>query len=118
MKKLIALLLALTMALSLAACGAKDEAPAATTAAAQAEAGAEAPAETEAAPEKVTLNVAYMPNYASLWSVLTAMDKGFFEEEGLEIKLWEFADGPSEIAAMEGGSIDLAYIGQIGRAHV
>ncbi len=111
MKKLIALLLALTMALSLAACGAKDEAPAATTAAAQAEAGAEAPAETEAAPEKVTLNVAYMPNYASLWSVLTAMDKGFFEEEGLEIKLWEFADGPSEIAAMEGGSIDLAYIG-------
>lgn len=111
MKKLIALLLALTMALSLAACGAKDEAPAATTAAPQANADTQAPAETEAAPEKVTLNVAYMPNYASLWSVLTAIDKGYFEEEGLEIKLWEFADGPSEIAAMEGGSIDLAYIG-------
>ena len=65
----------------------------------------------DAAPEKVELNVAYMPNYASLWSVLTGMDKGYFEEEGIEIKLWEFADGPSEIAAMEGGSIDLAYIG-------
>lgn len=63
------------------------------------------------AEETVKLNVAYMPNYASLWSVLTGIDQGFFAEEGLEIKLWEFADGPSEIAAMEGGSIDLAYIG-------
>ena len=36
----------------------------------------------DAAPEKVELNVAYMPNYASLWSVLTGMDKGYFEEEG------------------------------------
>lgn len=61
--------------------------------------------------ELTKLNVAYMPNYASLWSVLTGIDKGYFEEEGLEITLWEFADGPSEIAAMEGGSIDLAYIG-------
>ena len=52
-----------------------------------------------------------MPNYASLWSVLTGIDKGYFAEEGLEITLWEFADGPSEIGAMEGGSIDLAYIG-------
>ena len=63
------------------------------------------------AEETIELNVAYMPNYASLWSVLTGIDQGFFAEEGLEIKLWEFADGPSEIAAMEGGSIDIAYIG-------
>lgn len=42
---------------------------------------------------------------------MTGIDQGFFAEEGLEITLWEFADGPSEIAAMEGGSIDLAYIG-------
>lgn len=65
----------------------------------------------EDAPETVSLNVAYMPNYASLWSVLTGIDQGYFAEEGLDITLWEFADGPSEIAAMEGGSIDLAYIG-------
>ena len=112
MKKLIALLLALVMVLSLAACGAKDPAPAPTNAP-----QAETPKDdavvdpTEAPVETVKLNVAYMPNYASLWSVLTAMDKGYFAEEGLEITLWEFADGPSEIAAMEGGSIDLAYIG-------
>lgn len=109
MKKLIALLLALVMVLSLAACGEKQEAPTETKAAA---APTEAAAvETEPVVETVKLNVAFMPNYASLWSVLTAIDKGYFAEEGLEITLWQFADGPSEIAAMEGGSIDLAYIG-------
>lgn len=124
MKKFFALLLTAAMTLSLVACGGtKDETPADSAAVNEAadpapEAESEAPAEPEveeaeeAAPvETVKLNVAYMPNYASLWSVLTAMDQGFFEEEGLEITLWEFADGPSEIAAMEGGSIDLAYIG-------
>ena len=116
MKKLIAMLLALVMVMSLAACGAKEPAPAPTEAPkaeapAAPEAPKEEPAPTEAPVETVKLNVAYMPNYASLWSVLTAMDKGFFAEEGLEVTLWEFADGPSEIAAMEGGSIDLAYIG-------
>lgn len=113
MKKALALLLVLVMALSMAACGA-EKAPAETNAPVETQApavSAEAPAETEAPVETVKLNVAYMPNYASLWSVLTAMDQGFFAEENLEVTLWEFADGPSEIAAMEGGSIDLAYIG-------
>ncbi len=59
----------------------------------------------------IELSVAYMPNYASLWSVLTAVDQGYFEEEGLSVSLVEFADGPTIIAAMEGGSIDFGYIG-------
>lgn len=125
MKKFFALLLTTAMACSMIACGSAEEAPAANTAptedaapatteAEKTEPAAEpeaAPAEDTAPAETVKLNVAYMPNYASLWSVLTAMDQGYFAEEGLEITLWEFADGPSEIAAMEGGSIDLAYIG-------
>lgn len=53
-----------------------------------------------------------MPNYASLWGVLSTIEQGFFEEAGITIELTPFADGPSEIAAMEGGSIDLAYIGK------
>lgn len=61
--------------------------------------------------EEVSLNIAYMPNYAALWAVLTGIDQGYFEEEGLDLTLYEFADGPTEIAAMESGSIDLAYIG-------
>ena len=59
-----------------------------------------------------TLNIAYMPNYGSLWAVETAINKGYFEEEGLTINLVEFADGPTIIAAMESGSIDMGYIGQ------
>ncbi len=117
MKKFAALLLAMAMVLSLAACGSTDTAST-TSAAVQTEAAQETEAAavetTEAAVEEyepVTLNVAYMPNYASLWSILTAIDQGYFEEVGITIELWEFADGPSEIAAMEGGSIDLAYIG-------
>ncbi len=110
MKKLFALLLAVTMVLSMAACGSKAPEAKPTEAPAKAEGSAETQ-QAEAPVETVKLNVAYMPNYASLWSVLTAQDKGFFAEEGLDVTLWEFADGPSEIAAMEGGSIDIAYIG-------
>ena len=74
-----------------------------------------APAEEAAATESydpVTLNIAYMPNYGSLWSVLTAKEKGFFEEVGITVEMVEFADGPTIIAAMESGSIDIGYIGQ------
>ena len=33
------------------------------------------------------VNVAYMPNYASLWVVTTAKEKGYFEEQGIEVKM-------------------------------
>ena len=114
MKKLIAMLLALVMVLSLAACGASEPAP---TEAPKAEAPAapaapEAPAEPEApAVEPVTLNVAYMANWGSLWAVATADAKGFFAEEGITINMTQFEDGPSEIAAMKQGSMDVAFIG-------
>ncbi|MEE1036779.1 MAG: ABC transporter substrate-binding protein [Oscillospiraceae bacterium] len=111
MKKLIAMLLALVMVLSLAACGASE--PAATEAA-PADTQAAAPVETEAAApavEPVTLNVAYMANWGSLWAVATADAKGYFAEEGITINLTQFEDGPSEIAAMKQGSMDVAFIG-------
>ena len=59
----------------------------------------------------IELNVAYMPNYSSLCSVVSAIKTGAFEEEGLKVNLIEFADGPTIIAAMESGSIDIGYIG-------
>ena len=64
-----------------------------------------------ASAETIDLNIAYMPNYASLWSVVTGVNQGYFAEEGLNVKLVEFADGPTIIAAMESGSIDMVYIG-------
>ncbi len=94
MKKIIALIMAMVMILSLAACGEKapvDE------------------GNNEA--ETIKLNIGYMPNYGSLWSVTTAIEKGYFEEAGIEVTLWEFADGPTIINAMESGKIDMGYIG-------
>ena len=110
MKKMVALFVTLMMTVSLlAGCGNSKE----TTTTPEPKTTDVATNEPTQEPTKemVDLNVAYMPNYASLWAVLTGIDKGYFKEEGLNINLWEFADGPSEIAAMEGGSIDLAYIG-------
>lgn len=63
------------------------------------------------AAQNTPLNIAYMPNYASLWSVVTGVQMGYFAEEGFDVKLVEFADGPTIIAAMESGSIDMGYIG-------
>lgn len=70
-----------------------------------------AEASDEGSGELDTVNVAYMPNYASLWVVATADEKGYFEEEGIEVVMTKFDDGPTEIAAMESGSMDVAYIG-------
>ena len=88
MKKIIALIMAVAMMLSLVACGSK-------------------PAEDNT----IKLNIGYMPNYGSLWSVTTAIEKGYFAEAGIEVTLWEFADGPTIINAMESGTIDIGYIG-------
>lgn len=131
MKKVISILLTLALVATLTGCGSSPE-PATSTPAEETAATEEAPAE-EAAPveeeasaeeetpaeeaaeesyEPVTLNIAYMPNYGSLWSVLTAKEKGYFEEVGITVEMVEFADGPTIIAAMESGSIDIGYIGQ------
>ena len=99
MKKLFALLLAGAMALSMVACGGSEPAP------------APAPESGEPAVENVTLNVAYMPNWGSLWAVATADAKGFFAEEGITVNMTAFENGPTEIAAMESGAMDVAFIG-------
>ncbi len=57
------------------------------------------------------VRVAYMTNYASLCSVVAGIETGAFADQGIEIELVEFADGPTIIAAMESGSIDIGYIG-------
>lgn len=114
MKKLLATLMAAAMALSLAACGSTSSSAAqestSSEAAADSSATSEAAEETSTA-EPITLNIAYMPNYASLVEVVTADKMGYFADEGITVKLSQFQDGPTIIAAMENGSIDIGYIG-------
>ncbi len=112
MKKILSIVLILAMiTVMVVGCSPKavDTPPATTPDAPVTDGTPETPAEPVV--EKVTLNVAYMPNFGSLNSVVAGMEKGYFEEEGIEVKLVEFADGPTIIAAMESGSIDVGYIG-------
>ena len=107
-KKFLAMLLTVAMlGGALAACGGGETAstPSGNTG---------TPAGNSEAPtvETVDINVGYMPNYGGLWSLMTAKEKGFFEEEGLNVTLTQFEDGPTIIAAMENGSVNFGYIGQ------
>ena len=58
-----------------------------------------------------TVKVGYMPNYASNSAVIAGMYTGDFEDQGIKIELIEFADGPTIIAALESGSLEVGYIG-------
>ena len=110
MKKLIALLLVLVMVFALAACGNTAKPTESQTPATQAPA-TQAPESNEPTVEPVTLRIAYMPNWGALWAVSTAEAKGYFAEEGITLEMIPFEDGPTEIAAMESGNIDISYIG-------
>ncbi len=116
MKKLIALLLALVMVVGLVACGTTNP-PSTNTPSTPAPGtdapapGTDDPAPVEPSVEPVTLRIAYMPNWGALWAVSTAQAKGYFEAEGITLELIPFEDGPTEIAAMESGNIDISYIG-------
>lgn len=111
MKKILSIMLACIVTFSMVGCNDKSNTTSETTEKVTT-AKAETEAETEAAPKELkTVNVAYMPNYASLATVVPAIETGAFEEQGLKVNLVEFADGPTIIAAMESGSIDFGYIG-------
>ena len=111
LRKLVSAVLAATMtaALVVGCSSGSGETTASTTAATDTAAAGE---ETTASVEPVTVNVAYMPNYGSLWAIENAIAQGYMEEEGITVNLTEFQDGPTIIAAMESGSIDVGYIGQ------
>ncbi|OUN07295.1 taurine ABC transporter substrate-binding protein [Flavonifractor sp. An9] len=107
-KKFLAMLLTVAMlGGALAACGGGE-----TTSTPSGNTGTPAGNSETPTVETVDINVGYMPNYGGLWSLMTAKEKGFFEEEGLNVTLTQFEDGPTIIAAMENGSVNFGYIGQ------
>jgi len=112
MKKFLAFLLAAVMVMALAACAPTASDPTPTPPPATNNPVENDPVDPTPEPvQPVTLNVAYMPNYSSLVEVVTAKEMGYFEEQGITVNLVKFDDGPTIIAAMENGSIDIGYIG-------
>lgn len=117
--KVLSLLMVAAMTVGmLAGCGSKTDAPADNTTKeetpateAVAEPATEEASEQEIPTELEHIKVAYMPNYASLATIVAAEGTGAFEKYGFDVELVEFADGPTIISAMESGSIDYAYIG-------
>ena len=55
-------------------------------------------AATEEEPEKVTVNVAYMPDYASLNGLISAIELGYFDDENIDVQLAEFMSSLSDIS--------------------
>ena len=112
--KVLSLLMVAAMTVGmLAGCGSKTDAPADNTTKeetpateAVAEPATEEASESEIPTELEHIKVAYMPNYASLATIVAAEGTGAFEKYGFDVELVEFADGPTIISAMESGSID------------
>lgn len=127
-KKLLnALLVVAMVATTLVGCGGSDTTSTEKKEETKAETKVEVEAEVEETAEEVVeevtevepveLNIAYMPNYGSLWAITNAVQAGFMEYEGITVNLHEYPDGPSIIDAMEAGDIDLGYIGQGAHKH-
>lgn len=57
------------------------------------------------------IRVGYMPDFSGTSAAAIALEKGFFEEENLDVSLIRFLDGPSEIDAMLLNNLEFAYIG-------
>ncbi len=61
--------------------------------------------------DNVTIKVGFHSNYGGAAAVLTGINKGYYEEQGLNVELVPFTAGPSAIAALNSQSVDFAYIG-------
>ena len=108
-KKLLSLALACGMVFSLAACTNDGAAPATNSPVANTESSA--PESQTPSYETASVRVAYMPNMGSGSTLVTAQEMGYFEDYGLDVTLTQFQSGPTEIAAMASGDIDISQIG-------
>ncbi|CRF33267.1 nitrate ABC transporter [Brachyspira suanatina] len=67
--------------------------------------------EDTAAKKIYPVRVGYMPDFSGSSAVAIAKEKGYFDEENLDVELIEFLDGPSEVEEMILKNLDFAYIG-------
>ena len=112
MKKKILCVLGAAMLLALTACsGAKVSESTTATAKEETTVATESKEAKKEVFETEKVRLAYMPNMGSASLAVTAKEKGYFEEMGLDVEMVEFQGGPAEIAAMSSGDIDISQIG-------
>ena len=117
MKKIIAALLALTLILAtFAACSDGNNTAPNTeeeTTASAADADAEETVETETIElEKTEFNLGHLNSTAHLLAFV-AKEEGYFEEEGLNVTLTQFASAAELASGLESGKLDVAFIGSV-----
>ena len=61
--------------------------------------------------KKAIIKIAYHPHITGCGALLNAIDKGYFDNENLDVQLIQFTSGATELAAMASGDIDLGYLG-------
>ena len=99
-KQIITLLLALSLVLgTLAACGSKETEK-------EEEQPTQEKAETKG--EKTVIRLGYNPVSGNLLTFI-AQDKGFFEEENVDVELVAFNSTADGIAAMNAGKVDVSF---------
>ncbi|WP_020005921.1 ABC transporter substrate-binding protein [Brachyspira innocens] len=59
----------------------------------------------------IKINVGYLSDFAGASAIAIAKNKGFFEEENLDAKLYKFYNGHSAILSIVSKEIDFSYIG-------
>ena len=61
--------------------------------------------------KKDVINVIYHPTIGGSTAIATAINKGYFDAENLDVRLQMYTSGPPEIAAMVAGQADFGFIG-------
>ncbi len=69
------------------------------------------PAAATAAPARTALNSAYTTTSATMAPLWTAKEAGFFDQEGLDVKLTRIQAGPPMMGAVQSGEVPLAFAG-------
>lgn len=67
--------------------------------------------EEESKPINTKIRVGYLYEFAGASAIAIAQEKGFFEEENLDVELVEFFNGHAAILSMVSKEIDFTYIG-------
>jgi len=110
LKKFITVLMSVFLLLTVAACGNANESTSGKNASNSSSSDSNVAEGTPSA-KADKLRIAYHPNMGGSSAIITGIKKDFFKEQNLDIELVKFTSGPTEVAAMISGDIDLGYVG-------